>query len=114
MIITPYPPPNFEPEPILKDMAVCRRALMAGGIVWRLTMESDVDLQTCCETHANEAVYQTLVVEAGRAEWVVPTLPDSVADTIVGMYKLYTGKLSFRSVSCIYAHQTSRKWRSNG
>ena len=98
---------------ILKDIAVSRRAIMTGGIVWRLTMESDVDLEACCTTHANEDVYQTLVVEAGRSEWVVPTLPDSVADTIVGMYKLYTGKLYFLARSYANAHRTARERRTD-
>ena len=39
-------------------------------------------------------MYETLLVETGQGKWAVSTLPDSVADTIVGMYKIYTGKLT--------------------
>ena len=55
-------------------------------------MESEVDIDTCqSEEHIRDA-YQVMEGSVRDAELWVTVLPDAIADTLVGMYKLYTGE----------------------
>ena len=77
---------------LFKDHAVAQPALGEGGILWRLAMESEVDIDTCqSEEHIRDA-YQVMEGSVRDAELWVTVLPDAIADTLVGMYKLYTGE----------------------
>ena len=76
---------------LFKDWAVLQPAVREGGVLWRLAMESGVDMDACLAADQECDVYQLSTV----GQWSVVALPDVVSDTLIGMYKLYTGELYF-------------------
>ena len=77
---------------LFKDWAVAQPAMREGGILWRLAMESDVDVDVCLSVDGRRDVYQLEALGQGNTQWSVVALPDAIADSLIGMYKLYTGE----------------------
>ena len=76
---------------LMGNISIAQPIVREGGILWRLAMESAVDLGSCAAIDSDVDVYETTRMNTGRKHWVAAALPDSVADTVVGVYKLYTG-----------------------
>ena len=77
---------------LFKDRAVAQPAVREGGILWRLAMESEVDMDACLSVDHDHEAYQLTTVELRDTQWSVTVLPDAIADTLIGMYKVYTGE----------------------
>ncbi|KAK7679207.1 hypothetical protein QCA50_017785 [Cerrena zonata] len=77
---------------LFADKAVATAALRQGGILWRLAMESNVDIDSVGSLTTTDNV---LAVVEHRVSGVVlfeSILTPEVIDAIVGVYKVYTGK----------------------
>ncbi|KAK7684533.1 hypothetical protein QCA50_012480 [Cerrena zonata] len=77
---------------LFKDKSIATAALRHGGIIWRLAMESNVDINAVVVAAAKDRAFTWQTVKAGNTVLEYHTLSDEVLDVIVGMYKVYTGK----------------------
>ena len=57
-------------------------------------MESDVDLNACLSVGHDCDAHLLRVVSLREARWSIRVIPDAVVDSLIGMYKIYTGKYS--------------------
>ena len=55
-------------------------------------MESEVDMDACLSVDRDHEAYQLTTVELRDTQWSVTVLPDAIVDTLIGMYKVYTGE----------------------
>ena len=83
---------------LFKDLAVAEPAVREGGILWRLALESEIDLDKCCMVDQGSTAYQVTTIKLRESEWSVRVLPEAIGDSLIGMYKIYTGL--FPDINC--------------
>ena len=76
---------------LFRDVSVAEPAVREGGILWRLALESQVDLGVCHGLDSDTPAYGLNTLKLGDTQWSVRIVPSSVGDSLVGMYKIYTG-----------------------
>ncbi|KAK7677675.1 hypothetical protein QCA50_019366 [Cerrena zonata] len=77
---------------LFENKAVASAALRAGGILWRLALESYVDLDQVTSVTAIDYVGSLRMAYLGSSLMVYDDLPFDIAETVVGVYKVFTGK----------------------
>lgn len=73
------------------DKAIATAALRYGGIVWRLAMESNVDIDSVGALTTADFALPMVTYSGGDSTQFESVLTPEVIDTIVGVYKVYTG-----------------------
>ncbi|KAK7681744.1 hypothetical protein QCA50_015091 [Cerrena zonata] len=76
---------------LLRNLAVCSAALQSGGILWRLTMESTVDIDKVTSAANADEALTLRTVNVGNSVLLSNCISPEVGESIVGMYKIFTG-----------------------
>ncbi|KAK7675915.1 hypothetical protein QCA50_021148 [Cerrena zonata] len=76
---------------LFKNVAVSSAALQSGGILWRLAMESDVDIDKVALAASADETLAIEAVHVGNSVLHYNKMPPEVTEGIVGVYKIFTG-----------------------
>lgn len=78
---------------LFRDPAVARAALLQGGIVWQLALESNVSLTRIATVALDDSVFATEDAKVSEVRTVYRECIDfTLLETISGVYRCYTGK----------------------
>ncbi|KAK7679194.1 hypothetical protein QCA50_017772 [Cerrena zonata] len=77
---------------LFKYKSIATAALRCGGILWRLALESNVDINNAISTAEEDEMFNASLAYNGPTLMVYDFLPEEIVEAIVGVYKVYTGK----------------------
>lgn len=93
---------------LLRDKTVAIAALLLGGIVWRLAMESNIDLNSVISSSPEDMLPTLRQVRDGEKVFVESVLSQEQLDVICGVYKVYTGKQVPGTTSYMLSHTAGK------
>ena len=95
----------------LKDIRVARAALRMGGIMWRLAVDSGVEVETIMKGNVNELGDEPTMP---LGPYTFCPLSEELSDKLCGSYHLLTGKCFFHSFKVVLLTcDFTRLWTAN-
>ncbi|KAI0074525.1 hypothetical protein K474DRAFT_1522181 [Panus rudis PR-1116 ss-1] len=77
---------------LLQTPAIANAALRAGGMLWRLALESIVDVRRVLHGSCDDLIIQPSVVHLDNREYIETVLPQDIQDCLCGTYSYFTAK----------------------
>lgn len=93
---------------LFKHKSIATAALRCGGILWRLALESNVDIDDVTSFPGEEEMLEASIAHSGSTLMVYDTLSPEIMEAIVGVYKVYTGSLCICK-SSVYSYSGTGK-----